>query len=222
MCGRFVRKSRIDEIVWAFAVDEVAADVAPSYNIAPTQDVVALIAANGKRRLGALRWGLIPFWAKEVATGNKMINARAESVMEKVSFRKPFLHQRCLIVANGFYEWKRSGTTKVPVYIRLKSDMPFAFAGLYDTWTSPAGERISSCTILTTGANELLRDVHHRMPVILNETAQEIWLDRTMKDPAPLQSVLQPYPPDQMELFEVSTRVNSVKNDDAGLIEPVS
>jgi len=220
MCGRFVRKRSASSIAADFGVDEVVDDLQPSFNIAPTHDV-AVIVNNGAKQLVAMRWGLVPSWASDPGVGSKLINARAESLPEKAAFKEAFKRRRCLVLADGFYEWQKSGRDKTPLLIRLKSDQPFAFAGLYETWIPPWGETLNTCTIITTEPNELVRPIHDRMPAILPRDLESQWLDETTRDRDWLMDMLAPYPAEQMEAYTVSTLVNSVKNDSPSLIEPV-
>lgn len=222
MCGRFTLVSPLDLIVYRFKVayghrtEHVA-----RYNIAPSQDVLAIINDGQNNRLGKLRWGLIPRWAKDPKIGHKMINARAETLAEKPSFKYSFKRQRCLIPADSFYEWKRAGGRKIPMRIRLKSGELFAFAGLWSRWVSPEGQAIHTCTIITTRPNELMKDIHDRMPVILRKEDEDAWLDPRNQDTEYLRQFLEPYDGKQMEAYEVSTVVNSPKNDGPECIEPV-
>ncbi|MEW6125943.1 MAG: SOS response-associated peptidase [Acidobacteriota bacterium] len=220
MCGRFVRSRTIDEIAEAFFIDIVEADLQPSFNIAPTQNLLA-ISGNSVKRLTAMRWGLIPSWAKDDSLAAKMINARAETIIEKPSFKTPFKNSRCLIVADGFYEWKKTGKEKIPFYIHLKSDEPFAFAGLFDHWETPEGQVLTTCTIITTEANDLMRDLHERMPVILPREQHELWLDASVKNQNVLLEMLQPFSADLMEAYEVSRLVNSPRNNSPACIKRV-
>ncbi len=220
MCGRFVRESTIPEILKAFELVEGAWELKPSYNIAPGQDI-AVIIDGGKTRLIECRWGFIPPWAKEASTGYKMINARAETVAEKPSFRGAFRKQRAVIVADGFYEWRKEKKGKIPFYIHLKSKAPFGFAGLYNVWTSPEGQEIPTCTILTTEANDLLKPIHDRMPVILPKSGLTHWLDPALQEASALAPLLKPHPASQMVAYPVSTRVNVPKNDSPENIKPV-
>ena len=220
MCGRFVRKRSASSVAADFGVDEVVDDLQPSFNIAPTHDV-AVIVNNGAKRLVAMRWGLVPARATDPAIGSKLINARAESLPEKAAFREAFKRRRCLVVADGFYEWQKAGREKTPLLIRLKSDQPFAFAGLYETWTPPWGEALTTCTIITTAPNDLVRPIHDRMPAILPKDLEDRWLDETARDRDWLMDMLAPYPAELMESYTVSSLVNSVKNDSPSLIEPV-
>ena len=169
-----------------------------------------------------MRWGLIPFWAKNRSIGSRMINARAETVVDKPSFRDAFRRRRCLVLADGFYEWQRTGSGKRPMRVALRSGEPFAFAGIWSMWKDPEDNSIPTCAIITTSANELLRPIHHRMPVILPREMEGFWLDRSIQDPGALRSVLTPYPDDAMEAYEVSTLVNSVANDAPELITHVA
>lgn len=179
------------------------------YNIAPTQLITAVrTGAGGQRELCQLKWGLVPHWADDHAIGNRMINARAESVATKPAFRQAFKLRRCLIVADGFYEWQKSGRHKQPYYIRLKDDGPFGFAGLFERWTK-AEPAVESCTIITTDANELVAGIHNRMPVIVPAEAYELWLSPDTQEIELLQSLLRPYSASEMVAYPVDTRVNS-------------
>jgi putative SOS response-associated peptidase YedK len=207
------------------AVDAVQSQpvLTPRYNIAPTQSVI-VVNDTGQRQIVQMRWGLIPSWAKDESIGNRMVNARAETIAEKPAFRAALKKRRCLIPADGFYEWQKGETTKVPkqpMCIRLKSKEPFGFAGLWEHWNSPAGEEVLSCTIITTGVNELLKDVHHRMPVILPREAEAVWLDPKIQDPDTLLPLLKPYPSELMEYFPVDRIVNSPANDTPQCIIPI-
>ena len=188
------------------------------YNIAPTRLVAAVRAsANGedaaRRVLTSLRWGLVPSWAKELAIGNRLINGRSETVLEKPAFRDSFRQRRCLIPADGFYEWKRSGKSKRPFNFGMKDGSLFAFAGVWDRWRSPEGQMVKSCAILTTTPNELVEDMHDRMPVILPETAYEAWLTTPPEQAEALTEFLVPFDANRMRRYEVSSLVNSPQND---------
>jgi putative SOS response-associated peptidase YedK len=193
-----------------------------SYNVAPTQEVPAVVASNGGRRLEVLRWGLIPSWADDPEIGSRMINARSETVAEKPSFRRAFKERRCLIPANGFYEWRKENGGKQPYYFRMKDGRPFAFAGLWESWDRHGGGEIQSCTILTTDANDLVSEIHHRMPVILPQEDYELWLDSTLREPDQLLPLLAPYPTNDMEAYPVSRRVNNPSNNEPGCVESVA
>ena len=173
------------------------------------------------RRAGYMRWGLIPPWTKDLSTGRPLINARAETVAERPAFRNALRRRRCLVLADGFYEWQRVGRAKRPMRVVMRSGEPFAFAGLWERWRNSDGQVIPSCTIITTEANDLLRPIHARMPVILPRGQEGLWLDGNVKDPAALSDVLRPHPADKMEAYEVSTLVNSYANDGPEVIEPV-
>lgn len=217
MCGRFTLSQPVEAIVSVFQLSEVP-KLEPRYNIAPTQLVPTLHQIQrDKRQFQMLRWGLIPSWAKNPAIGNKLINARAETVAEKPSFRSAFRHRRCLVIADGFYEWRRQDGKKQPFYFRLQDGQPFAFAGLWEHWQNPNGEVIDSCTIITTEANETLQPIHDRMPVILNPKDYDSWLD-PMEKPEQLQQLLQPYSSTNMTSYPVSTKVNKPTNDTPELI----
>jgi putative SOS response-associated peptidase YedK len=169
----------------------------------------------------ALRWGLIPSWAKDPAIGSRMINARAETVGEKPSFRTAFRRRRCLIPADGFYEWQKLGTRKQPHYIHLTGRRPFAFAGLWEHWRSPDGESVDTCVIITTEPNELMAELHNRMPVILHPRDFALWLDPAVQEGNKVRPLLAPYPPEEMSAYAISTAVNRPSNDSAACIEPV-
>lgn len=215
MCGRYTLSQPAEAIASVFQLDEVKSE--PRYNIAPSQLVPTLYQTESHaRQFQMLRWGLIPAWAKDPAIGNKLINARSETVAEKPSFRSAFRHRRCLIIADGFYEWRRQEGKKQPFYFRLQDGL-FAFAGLWEHWQDPDGEVIDSCTILTTQANEILQPIHDRMPVILNPKDYDLWLD-PMQKPEQLQQLLQPYSSTAMTCYPVSTKVNKPTNDTPELI----
>jgi len=201
MCGRFTLVSPFAAVAERFRAS-APGELRPRYNIAPGQDILCIVADRA-RRIEPMRWGLIPSWAKDPAIGRKMFNARAETVAEKPSFRSAFRDRRCLVIAEGFYEWQKLGKAKRQMLIRLKSGRPFGFAGLYETWASPAGETVRSCTIITTEANELIRPVHDRMPVILTARDEEAWLAPGNRDLKALLAMLRPYPAEEMEMEEV-------------------
>lgn len=227
MCGRYTLKTPRDQILERFHIarDLLPQDLLGRYNIAPSQLVAAVrIGSGGVRELVPLRWGLVPPWAKEEKTGYSMINARAESVATKPAFRDAFRRRRCLIPADGFYEWQlRPGSKlKQPWYFQLKDGEPFAFAGLWERWeprSGRAGEPVESCTILVTDANELVHPIHDRMPVILDPVGCETWLDPGY-DSSALQALLKPYPAHAMTAWKVGTRVNNPRNDDLACLEP--
>jgi putative SOS response-associated peptidase YedK len=222
MCGRYTLTSSGEDVADLFALLEVPS-IPPRYNMAPTQEaaVVRVAEPGAPRTLSFLRWGLVPYWAKEAAIGNRMINARAESVTEKPSFKSSFRRKRCLIPTSGFYEWKKEGKSKQPYLIRRKDHRPFAFAGLWDRWNDPASGPLETFTILTTDANERVRELHDRMPVILAREDFDLWLDPKVGDPARLQPLLAPLAGDELELVRVSRNVNSPANDTPDCIEPL-
>ena len=220
MCGRYTITVPTRSLLTLFDLPEVP-ELLPRYNVAPTQEVPVVRTLGGRRELTLLRWGLIPFWSKDPKQGPTPINARADTAPEKPAFRTAFRRHRCLLPADGFFEWKKEGTKKQPVYFRMRDDRPFAFAGLWDRWESPDGAIIQSCTILTTEPNELVATVHDRMPAIVPPEAYDLWLDPAVHDPARVQPLLGPYPADAMKAYPVSARVNSPRDDDPGLIEPL-
>jgi len=221
MCGRFELHSAFEIIAKLFGLSDGAFAVPTGYNIAPGKDIAIIVNEGGKNRLAACRWGFVPSWGKDLKEGYKMINARAETVAEKPSFRQAFSRHRCLVVADGFYEWKNEGGKKRPFYIHRRDGIPFGMAGLYNLWTSPEGVQICTSTIITTDANESLTPVHDRMPVILAPDATGLWLDPSVHEKEKLLPVLKPYPDDEIELYEVSARVNSPKNDSKENIERI-
>jgi putative SOS response-associated peptidase YedK len=219
MCGRFALATDLDQIALRFSFAPEKLLYGPRYNVAPSQEVLTVV--NGEGRLAELMlWGLIPPWAKEAAVGYRLINARAETVAEKSTFRGAFQKRRCLILADGFYEWRRNGKQKTPMFIALKSREPFAFAGLWEFWNSPSGEAIHSCTIITTIPNALMETIHDRMPVILPREAEPVWLDTGIEDPGTLSHLLAPYPAAEMQAYAVHPMVNSPRNDNPACIVP--
>ncbi|MBD2462653.1 SOS response-associated peptidase [Oscillatoria sp. FACHB-1407] len=221
MCGRFSLGQTGKAIAETFQLS-VEPDVMPRYNIAPTQPApVVLAMADEPRHFQLLYWGLIPSWAKDPKMGARLINARAETVAEKPSFRAAFKRRRCLVVTDGFYEWQRSDTGKQPYYFQMRSHQPFAFAGLWEHWQGADGSEIDSCTILTTEANDLLSSIHDRMPVILHPQDYDLWLDPDMQQTDRLEALLQPYDTDPMMSYPVSPRMNSPKYDDPTCVEPI-
>lgn len=219
MCGRFARTSSIDTFAQLFQAQGTV-ELAPSYNIAPTQDLlVARTNADGLRELAILHWGLIPHWSKGPDPKYSMINARADTLTSKPAYREPFKRRRCLIAADGFYEWAKTEHGKQPYYIHLRGRKPFAFAGLWDHWEHE-GEVIESCTIITTDANARVATIHDRMPVVLPQKAYEAWLDPTQMNPFKLLPLLVPYPDTLTEAYPVSRAVNSPKTDTPDLINP--
>lgn len=221
MCGRYSLVASIAELEDRFDFDGADVAYSPSYNVAPTQGVLTVMVESEARRAVCMRWGLIPSWAREASIGSRMINARAETVAEKPSFRTALRRRRCLVLADGFYEWRRTGAGKRPMRVTMVSGEPFAFAGLWDTWRNQLGEAVTSCTIITTGANDLLRPIHDRMPVILQRDREDLWLDHDVREPDVLREALTAYNPGAMKTYEVSTLVNSTSNDGPELSAPV-
>jgi putative SOS response-associated peptidase YedK len=219
LCGRFTLYATNEELEKRFQVS-LDGPFEKSYNIAPTQMVLGIVSNQGERQVAFFRWGLIPFWAKDAKMGHRMINARAETVHEKPSFRRLLQRKRCLIPSDGFFEWKQTASGKQPYYIHLKEGSLFSFAGLWDTWKD-GDQEIHSCTIITTQANELMKSLHHRMPVIFEPEQEEIWLDRSIGDAEALQSLLTPLADQKLEAYPVSARVNSPKNNHAELLQPI-
>jgi putative SOS response-associated peptidase YedK len=202
---------------------DIGPGVAPRYNIAPTQPV-AVIPNNAKDKLDYFVWGLIPSWAKDPSIGSRMINARADTLAQKPSFRTAYRRRRCLIPATGFYEWKQDpgSKSKTPMYISLASGKPFAFAGLWEFWQSPDGSQVLSCSIITTEPNEMIASIHNRMPVILPSETYSLWLDPNDRRPDELDGLLRSYPAQEMAAYPVSRQVNSPQNDAPELILPVA
>ena len=221
MCGRYSLTANLGELARRFEFDGDQLKFESAYNVAPTQDVLTVVGGDA-RRGGFMRWGLIPHWTKNASIGSRMINARAETVAEKPAFRDALRRRRCLVLADGFYEWQRTGGAKRPMRIIMRSGEPFAFAGLWSLWRDPDGNRIPSCAIITTAANDLLKPIHDRMPVILPREMEEFWLDGSVEDPDVLGSVLIPYADDAMDTYEVSTLVNSAVNNGPEVIARIA
>jgi putative SOS response-associated peptidase YedK len=230
MCGRFTLRTPLTVLIERFQLDVVAARqlalFEPRYNIAPTQEilVVRADAASGRREAAMLRWGLIPSWSKEPASGPPMINARGESIAEKPSFRTATRRRRCLIPADGFYEWQKAGggsAKKQPYYIHFDDNRPFAFAGLWESWRpkEQEGDGIESCTIVTTSASPALAEIHDRMPVILAPNDYARWLDPKVQEPAAIQDLIEPNDDPSIIAEPISTHVNKVANDDPRCIQ---
>ena len=220
MCGRFALYSPLSELVDAFHIREVRTQLEPSYNVAPTHEVAVVVKREAGNVLETMRWGLIPFWAKDPTIGSKMINARVETLSQKPSFKRPLKTQRCLVVADGFFEWAKTGQSKVPMFIHAKSKQPFGLAGLYDVWQSPTGETVTSCSIVTTRANEFMQPIHSRMPLILASAEQADWLDVATPSIDGWLSALKPYPSHELEAYEVSRRVNSPAHNSIDCVQP--
>lgn len=221
MCGRFTLTVDTAELGETFPQLNLPADLTPRYNIAPSQ-AIAVVTNSGQYRVEFFRWGLIPSWAKDPSIGNRMINARAESLSEKPAFRTAYKRHRCLVLADGFYEWRKEPgrKTKTPMYVRLSSGKPFAFAGLWEAWRAPDESTLLSCTIITTTPNSLVEQIHNRMPVILDPQAYDLWLDPAEQDPKLLDEWLKPYPAAQMTAYTVSIVVNNPAMDVPECIVP--
>jgi putative SOS response-associated peptidase YedK len=220
MCGRYTVSTPVGVLAEAFDLGGSLPELPASYNVAPTQVVPAVLAENEERRLELFRWGLIPPWADDPQIGSRMINARSETAPEKPSFRRAFRERRCLIPADGFYEWKRLDGGKQPYHIHMGDGRPFAFAGLWESW-GRGEEEIRSCTILTTRANALVGSIHDRMPVILGADAYDVWLDPGAERDE-LTGLLAPYPDENMEAYPVSRFVNNPSNNDPRCVEPAA
>jgi putative SOS response-associated peptidase YedK len=221
MCGRFTLTSTPEALAQRFGLDEPPR-LAPRYNIAPGQDVLAVrVDAERERRVAvSLRWGLVPSWAKDPAVGFRMINARAETAAQKPAFRSAFRARRCLVPADGFYEWAKREGGKQPYHIGLRDGAPFGIAALWEGWRDPEGDVLESCTLLTTDASDSIRDIHPRMPVILDASDHAQWLAPDVGDPALLQPLLRPLPDASLTFHPVSDRVNSARIDDPACMAP--
>ena len=218
MCGRYAQRTEPKRLAREFKVAE-APEAQPRYNVAPTQEVLGVRESPGGREMRYFKWGLVPAWAKDTSMGARLINARSETVAEKPAFRQAFRQRRCIIPADGFYEWQRTGGRKQPFFFRMRDERPFGFAGLWERWEGEGGEVLNSCTILTTEANEVLRPVHDRMPVILHPEDYELWLDADARKLELVREVLRPYPAGEMVGYPVGASVNSPRNQGAELIE---
>jgi putative SOS response-associated peptidase YedK len=223
MCGRVTIQTPAVELAREFALTGIRAAIdRPRFNLAPTQ-LMPVVPNDGQRMLDAYRWGLIPSWAKDVSIGNKLINARGETVAEKPSFRSAFKRKRCLLLIDGFYEWKQSTKPKTPFFFHRKDRKPFALAGLWEEWRAPdTGEVVRTCALITTGPNAVMAPLHDRMPVILSPGGQELWLRPEPLEPAQLQPLIAPCPDDFLEAYEVARVVNSPANDVPACVERVA
>ncbi|ALS25246.1 SOS response-associated peptidase [Paenibacillus naphthalenovorans] len=213
MCGRYTLTVTLDELMVHF-YSSLSGSVRhqPRFNISPSQTVLAVINDGVHNRIGPLKWGLIPSWSKDDKTA--LANARAETLKDKPAFKVPFARKRCLIPADSFFEWKKTEAGKQPMRIMLKSGKLFSMAGLYETWIAPDGQKINSCTIITTTANSLVAGIHHRMPVILSPQDEAVWLNRNIHDPeAALMPLLKPYPAEEMKAYPVPSLVGNARND---------
>ncbi|MEE2720178.1 MAG: SOS response-associated peptidase [Pseudomonadota bacterium] len=222
MCGRYSLTVTPDELYRLFGIDDKL-NLQPRFNVAPTQAAPVVRKTGGKKNMDMLRWGLIPPWSKDVSIASKLINARGETVAEKPSFRSAYESRRCLVPVDGFYEWRTEGGKKQPFRIGFREGKPFAFAGLWESWTVPeglkdTGDTVETFTIVTTNANPKLVPIHHRMPVIVDPTDYELWLEGGSDE---ANAVIKPFSQDDMAFYRVSTRVNNVRNDDEACVEPL-
>lgn len=221
MCGRYTITVTLEELMVRYGIDVTTVPFhRPKYNVAPSQQVPAVIHDGQRNRLGELRWGLIPPWADDPKIGFTMINARAETAAAKSAFQSPFRRKRCIIPADGFYEWQKTSHGKQPMRIVLRNRSLFSMAGLYETWIAPDGAKINSCSILTTTPNEVVAPIHDRMPVILRPEDEALWLDRSVQDVSRLTPLLRTYSAEEMEAYPVTPEVGNVRNDDGTLIKP--
>jgi putative SOS response-associated peptidase YedK len=219
MCGRYSIPEPGD-IPIHFKNTRIGYDLSPRFNAAPSQEL-PVVVSDGEKHVELMRWGLVPVWAKDTSIGYKMINARAETLAVKPSFRKALSLQRCIVPAGGFFEWKQVGKEKIPYYIFLKKKQVFGFAGLYDVWHDKAGKELKTYTIITTDPNELVGTIHNRMPAILEKEDEETWLNPDETDPQRLLPLLHPYPVDEMDAYPVSRLVNAPANDTKAILEPL-
>ena len=223
MCGRFVQSASADDYARYFGADAIKTErLEANYNVAPTDRVYAVAEHDEQRLIGSFSWGLIPHWSKDRRQAARFINARMESLVDKAAFRDAFRTRRCIVPADGFYEWTRRGDFKIPHLIFDGTHAPLALAGLWSSWKDPdGGEWVRSCSIVTTRPNEFMRPIHDRMPAVLPEAAWDAWLDRDNQDVEQLRSLLGPPPETLLETYEVSTEVNNVRNNGPELIMPV-
>jgi putative SOS response-associated peptidase YedK len=222
MCGRFTLTVNPDQLQEQFGLSQPPpAQLTPRYNIAPSQ-AVAVVTNQPERVLDLFQWGLIPSWAKDPKIGNKLINARAETLAEKPSFRTALKRRRCLVVADGFYEWQKTGAAKIPMYVQLQDGRPFGFAGLWEVWQPPEGGLLKTCTIITTEPNTLMAGIHNRMPAILPPAAYDAWLTSDELPTVEALALLKPYDPARMKITPVSSRVNSPAVDSPDCVLPLA
>ncbi len=224
MCGRFVGFGDLGALKAAFPIDHSSCEVVSNFNVAPSQNVLVIVRRSGLNWLESYRWGLVPFWAKDMAIGNRMINARIETLSEKPSFKNAFRHRRCLIPADGFYEWKGTKGRKQPLLITLPDEKPFAFAGLWESWQDPdpSVPPLLTCTIITTAASDNLRPIHHRMPVVLQADSYAQWLSNKQQSPTALLNLLHHNSHSRFAFRPVSTKVNNVRNNGPDNLEYIT
>jgi putative SOS response-associated peptidase YedK len=218
MCGRYTMHHSPQQLVMRFGVTDARATPTERYNIAPTQAVPVIVEGEGARFLDMMQWGLIPSWAREPGIGNKMINARAETLTEKSAFKAALSRRRCLIPADGFYEWTTEGAKRQPMHIRRKDGELFAFAGLWEEWKQPDGTPLRTCTIITTSPNAVMQPIHDRMPAILLPEEEQMWLHVALNNPAEVTGLLHPYPAELLEAYPVDRRVNIPTIEDPALL----
>ena len=218
MCGRFTLRASSDSLVGAFQITDMP-EIKARYNIAPTQMVLSVRSIFDIQEIKFLEWGLIPSWSNNISISGRLINARSETVLEKPAFREAFKRRRCLVLADGFYEWQQIGRRKQPYFFSMQDNRPFAFAGIWERWKTEMGKVIESCAILTTDANEIVRPVHERMPVILHSEDYELWLREDMRKYDLLRSLLKPYAASEMTSHSVSILINSPSHEGAALVE---
>jgi putative SOS response-associated peptidase YedK len=218
MCGRFAQRTDPKRVAKWFGVEEVP-ELEPRYNIAPTQEILGVRETEDGREVAFYKWGLIPSWAKDTSIATRLINARSETVREKPAFRQAFKQRRCVIPADGFYEWQRTEGRKQPFFFQMRDESPFGFAGLWEQWKGEEGQVINSCTILTTEANEVLKPVHDRMPVILHPDDYALWLEHDTRKLEMVEDLLRPYPAEEMASYPVSTLINRPRSQGERLIE---
>lgn len=221
MCGRFSLVAPLKEIALRFDARTVEDQWKPRYNIAPGQPVLTVISEKDRNSLVFMTFGFVPHWAREKPTGYTMINAKAETIAEKPSYRDSFKHKRCIIPADGFYEWEQTDEGKQPYRFTLKGDALFGFAGIWDTWTDPEGRSRNTLAIITTEGNALTKKLHDRMPVILKRKDETAWLDPTLTEPDKLTPLLASYPAKEMVMYPVSSKMNSWRHDTADCIRPI-
>jgi putative SOS response-associated peptidase YedK len=221
MCGRFTFNSNLKDIERIFVISDITCGLPLSYNITPNQEVLTVIRYEDNNKLGKLHWGLVPSWAKDLSGAGKLINARSETVAEKPSFKNAFAKRRCLILADGFYEWQKTEKTKQPWYFMLPSGKPFGFAGLWEVWKSSEGQKYNSCTILTTIASESVKHVHDRMPVILRPDTVCDWLDPDTHDVGQLKEILNDGKVEKLTGYTVTNKMNSTSFNNPSCIEPL-
>jgi putative SOS response-associated peptidase YedK len=218
MCGRYTMHHSPTQVEMRFGITQARATTTERYNIAPTQSVPVIVEADGGRFLDAMQWGLVPAWAKDPGIGNKMINARAETLPEKPSFKVALSRRRCILPVDGFYEWKTEGNARQPMHIRRKDGELFAFAGLWEEWQQPDGTPLRTCTVITTTPNAVMEPIHNRMPAILLPDDEATWLDAALKKPEDVMGLLHPYPANMMEAYPVDRRVNVPTFEDPALL----